>query len=139
MKFKRIKTKRLVDCDSSLYTQFRDLNMRENGLMRGRLSSNRRHKNDDTYVNYILDKDNRVIAWSLIFSNAYSPVAYFYTRKKYRNMGLGTKLIKTAAKTCNNKLKKKMDFCAWGGANGFFKKCSQRGIINKKNSVRWDR
>ena len=134
----RIKTKRLIDCNSKLYTQFRDLNHRQYGAMREVLSDFRQSNNERTHVNYILNRRNKVIAWSLIFqyNNNNVPMAYFYTRKKCRNMGFGSRLVKAAAKTCINKLDRKMDYWSYGSANGFFKKCSKKGIINKGNSVK---
>lgn len=65
---------------------------------------NARHNHVPSFVHYIVDDLGKLVAWALTFkSEKYEPVvlevgwcSYFYTRKKYRCEGLGSKLYEAA-------------------------------------------
>jgi len=142
VKFKRIRTGRLVDCDKKLVRQFHRLNLGWSGNLRDTLESVR--FDSRAYVAYILDEKDRVAAWVLLSPDRYDwkdkskqVTSGFYTKKKFRRMGLGTKLVKAASKIATKKLKKKIDYYPHDDtAESFFNKCENTGLLTHGNSIK---
>ena len=132
IKFKKIRSRRLTDCEKDLYDQFYSLNLRDAGRMRADLVV---HKNDKrAYVTYILDVDNKIAAWALMTPGSYryrKPECNFYTKQEYRKMGLGTKLVKSVGKLNKQKFNTKtFEYCPYNDrAISFFRSCHHKGIL----------
>ena len=95
-------------------------------------------------VHYILDEQQNVAAWAITFgqpSEAYykweaAPlISYYYTRAKYRRMGLGTRLVKATTKYTNS-LQRRNKYCIHDfRSEDFFYKCRLDNILTRRNST----
>lgn len=119
----------IEEVNSKLYKKLYQLNFRSVGTMRGALVRTRRQNN--SYVSYILDADNNVAAWTIIFVNHLGrATSYYYVRKKYRRHGLGTQLMKAAVDVANNYFNNEIHYVPHDIVSvSFFRNCRKLGII----------
>lgn len=133
--FKPIRTLRLSEVEPELYKQLYRLNFRSNGGMRNCLVGHRKANN--AYVCYVLDQENNVAGWTLVYQTHNTiPAAHFYVRKKYRRKGLGTLLMQAALDTANEYYNSKLYYFPHDPQSTcFFKSCRDWGILNKTNDA----
>lgn len=94
----------LSDVTADLYTQFRALNMGNNGEMRAKLAecSDDQEQAEDTAI-YYAEIDNIVVGWVLVFYQEYMSYeirrginGFAYIDKKHRRKGIGGELVHMA-------------------------------------------
>lgn len=82
------------DCSRELYRKLYSLNYRERGEMRDELKYTKRH--DLNGIIHYIEQDGEIVCWSLSFRcpQCHNKMAtHIYTRKAYRNKGLGSKVL----------------------------------------------
>lgn len=140
MKFSRVKTCHPAKCPAGLYNQFYKYNFGSMGLMRGQLVDS---KNDPrARIFYIVDEFSSIAAWSLTFDHNISgsrnngkpePRTYFYVRKNYRRMGLGTRLARAAYKYSKGAFKLTLRYMPHDDkSKAFFEYCRKKKIAHKR-------
>lgn len=132
--YNRLISKRVVNCNREIYNQLYSLNFRSYSLMRKALVEAKKYNTG--WVSYIIDNNNKVLAWSMIckfkiinkykmfFPNAFE--IYFYVRKKYRKMGLGKRLYIACNKICSDNNKRMKITRHDEISKQFFKKCREK-------------
>lgn len=91
-----------AQCSPNLYKKLYGLNFRQRGQMQRKLRY-RRKANVPMLIFYIMDQENKVAAWAMVYLDYdREPTLQTYTRKIYRRRGLGKQLINYALEHFNS-------------------------------------
>lgn len=95
----------LSEVPDSIYRQLVRLNKRENGIMRGVITRQRRFPSEykDTTVFYVKGRANTVKGWSLVYRDYGKHECHFYVKQKERNKGYGSALAQVVKETYKRK------------------------------------
>jgi GNAT superfamily N-acetyltransferase len=88
---------------SQEYKKCYSLNLRYDGYMQEELMFARRGERNNAFAVMIIDEDERLIAWSLVYEKVEGKmVAHYYTRRACRRQGFGDRLMKQVQRIAPN-------------------------------------